>query len=108
MSIHVKSENKVEVIYLDLEIDLDTTQAVKDQIKKSLETSNKVHVDLSKVSYIDSSGIASLIEGMQIAKRMNKEFGLVNVSNEVIKVIKLAHLDTVFNIISETNKSANS
>jgi len=108
MSIHVKSENKVEVIYLDLEIDLDTTQAVKDQIKKSLETSNKVQVDLSKVSYIDSSGIASLIEGMQIAKRMNKEFGLVNVSNEVIKVIKLAHLDTVFNIISETNKSANS
>ena len=48
------------------------------------------------VKYIDSSGIAALIEGMQLAKVI--EFYLTDVSNEVMKVIELNHLDKFFKI----------
>ena len=106
MSISVKIDNGIETIQLALEIDLDTSGSILEQIKKSLNNSKIVHIDLEKVSYIDSSGIASLIEGMQIAKKSGKEFGLVKVSNEVMKVIKLAHLDKIFKIISQSNQSA--
>jgi anti-sigma B factor antagonist len=43
---------------------------------------------------------------MQIAKKSAKEFALINVSNEVMKVIKLAHLDKIFKILSESQQSA--
>ena len=106
MSINVINNNGTEVIHLALEIDLDSSPSVREQIKKSLNNSKTVHVDLSKVGYIDSSGVASLIEGMQIAKKSAKEFALINVSNEVMKVIKLAHLDKIFKILSESQQSA--
>jgi len=106
MSINVINNNGVEVIHLALEIDLDSSPSIREQIKKSFDHAKTVHVDLSKVNYIDSSGIATFIEGMQIAKKNEKEFALINVSNEVMKVIKLAHLDKIFKIISQTNQSA--
>ena len=106
MSINVINNNGIEVIHLAVEIDLDSSPSIREQIKKSLSNSKTVHVDLSKVGYIDSSGVASLIEGMQIAKKSAKEFALINVSNEVMKVIKLAHLDKIFKILSESQQSA--
>lgn len=106
MSINIESNNGVTIIHLSSEIDLDSAPSVRAQIKDSFESSSIVHVDLSKVNYIDSSGIASLVEGMQTSKKLKKEFALVNVSNEVMKVIKLAHLDKIFKILSMTNQNA--
>ena len=106
MSMNIENQNGVTIIHLSSEIDLDSSPSVRAQIKDSFESSSAVHVDLSKVNYIDSSGIASLVEGMQTSKKLKKEFALVNVSNEVMKVIKLAHLDKIFKILSMTNQNA--
>jgi anti-sigma B factor antagonist len=103
---NIENQNGVTIIHLSSEIDLDSAPSVRSQIKDSFESSSTVHVDLSKVNYIDSSGIASLVEGMQTSKKLKKEFALVNVSNEVMKVIKLAHLDKIFKILSMTNQNA--
>ena len=45
---------------------------------------------------------------MQNGKKTNKPFALINVSNEVMKVIKLAHLDKIFKIESQSGKDAGS
>jgi len=45
---------------------------------------------------------------MQTGKKTNKPFALINVSNEVMKVIKLAHLDKIFKIESQSGKDAGS
>ena len=55
-------------------------------------------VDLSGVSYMDSSGIASLVETFQRARAASLEFSLVRVSEQVLKVLMLARLDKVFTI----------
>ena len=55
-------------------------------------------VDLSQVEYIDSSGVASLVEGYQTAKKQSLKFGLVGVSDAAMSVLKLARLDKVFPI----------
>jgi anti-sigma B factor antagonist len=106
MSTRIENNNGVTIIHLSSEIDLDSSPTVRNQIKENLESSSSVHVDLGKVNYIDSSGIASLIDGMQTSKKLKKEFALVNVSNEVMKVIKLARLDKIFKILSVTNQNA--
>ena len=63
-----------------------------------LKKMKHVVVDLSAVDYIDSSGIASLVEGFQYARSNNLEFGLIGVSEAAMSVLKLARLDKVFEI----------
>ena len=58
-------------------------------------------VDLSRVTYIDSSGIASLVEALQRADRAGLGLGLVSVSAEALRVFELARLDKVFAIHSD-------
>jgi anti-sigma B factor antagonist len=58
-------------------------------------------VDLSGVEYIDSSGVASLVEAFQRAKRGGSEFALVSVNDAARRVLQLARLDKVF-VIHET------
>ena len=107
MSIEQKINGDIGTLILGEEIDLDTSPTVRENIKDLLNSTKIVEVNLANVSYIDSSGIASLIEGMQMAKEQTgKEFHLVNVSNEVMKVIELAHLDKIFSIKSKTGTEA--
>ena len=60
-------------------------------------------VDLSEVSYIDSSGIAALVEGLQNAKSKGRKFALVAVSKAVMAVLQLARLDRVFAIYPDVD-----
>lgn len=55
-------------------------------------------VDLGGVTYIDSSGIASLVEVYQLARKQGMRFALVAVSEASLRVLKLARLDQVFPI----------
>jgi len=63
-----------------------------------LQAEKNLLIDLGKVSYIDSSGVASLVEGYQTAKKQTLKFGLVGVSDAAMSVLKLARLDKVFPI----------
>jgi anti-sigma B factor antagonist len=65
-----------------------------------LAKSQKVAVHLAGVSYIDSSGIAALVEGFQSARGKGQTFVLIEVSDAVMAVLKLARLDKVFTIRS--------
>ena len=84
------------VVALSGEIDLYCSADARREILNQLTESKSVLVDLSEVSYIDSSAVASLVEGYQMAGKNNLKFGLVSVSNEVMQVLKLARLDKIF------------
>lgn len=62
------------------------------------EAASAVAVNLSKVEYMDSSGVAVLIEGLKAAQEEGKEFILVSPSKQVTKVLQLSKLDSVFNM----------
>ena len=107
MSIEQKIEGDVGKLFLSEEIDLDKSPLVRSNIKELIDQTKTIEVNMAKVSYIDSSGIAALVEGIQLSKSNSKEFFLTEVSNEVMKVIKLAHLDKFFTIKSATGQNAN-
>ncbi len=62
------------------------------------ESCATVVVRLSEVEYMDSSGVAVLIEGLKAAQESGKTFALVAPSVPVMKVLTLARLDSVFDI----------
>ena len=93
------TENPPNVLPLEGEIDLH----VSPQISNSLRTIIKkqparVVVDLSQVTYIDSSGLAILIEAMQDVGKYDGKFALVGLQESVRPIFEIARLDQIFKI----------
>jgi len=96
MEYKVRNEGNFSILALSGEVDLHYSPEARKQILALLNNNNNVLVDLSAVSYIDSSGIASLVEGFQLARNKKLQFGLVGVSEAAHQVLQLARLDKVF------------
>ncbi|MEO3427991.1 STAS domain-containing protein [Pelagibius sp. CAU 1746] len=98
MSEAVREVNGNLVVSLTGEIDLDRAPEARRLLLDCVKRSKDVLVDLSAVTYIDSSGIASLVEALQWAKQRGTGLCLVAVSPQALRVFELARLDTVFAI----------
>ena len=98
MEHHSSQIGRFTVIALKGEVDMRHSPTARKVILSSLEQGLPVMVELSGVSYIDSSGVASLVEGLQLAKNRKIEFALSGISTPVMNVLKLARLDRVFTL----------
>ena len=87
------------VVRLSGEVDLSWSAQVRAAVLDALAKSPRVAVHLGAVEYIDSSGIAALVEGFQNARGKGQRFVLLEVSQPVLAVLKLARLDKVFAIL---------
>ena len=60
--------------------------------------SSNVIIDFTKIDYIDSTGIGELVGYLGKFSNQNRKLILVNPSERIQKLLKLAKLDTVFSI----------
>lgn len=60
--------------------------------------STNVIVDFTKIDYIDSTGIGELVGYLGKFTTQNRKLVLVNPSERIMKLLKLAKLDAVFKI----------
>lgn len=98
MDIRIESRPPFSVVFLSGDVDLHSSPQAREAILCCLKQQHSLLVELSAVSYMDSSGVASLVEGYQTARKQSLEFGLVAVSQAAMNVLKLARLDKVFPI----------
>jgi len=104
MTFPVEDKQGFSVVMLDGEVDLNKSPDARKVILTCLKKMKHVMVDLSAVEYIDSSGVASLVEGFQYARSNNLEFGLIGVSESAMSVLRLARLDQVFRIYASLDE----
>lgn len=100
MSFRVDETSAGSTVFLNGEIDLDRSPSARKVLLDAVGRGQPVAVDLADVSYMDSSGIASLVEAYQKARAAKTEFVLVRVSAAVMKVLMLARLDKIFTVRS--------
>lgn len=101
MEIELQQTGDISVAALHGEIDLSTSPQARSTILGCLNSGKSLLVDLSSVDYIDSSGIASLVEGFRLARDKQLAFGLLAVSEPALRVLQLARLDKVFPIFAD-------
>jgi anti-sigma B factor antagonist len=90
------------VLPLEGEIDLHVSPQVSASLSALIaQKPSQVVVDLSKVSYIDSSGLAVLIEGMQNVDKYGGKFALCSLQEGVRPIFEIARLDQVFRIFPD-------
>jgi anti-sigma B factor antagonist len=98
LEIQIEDRPPYKLVRLSGDVDLHSSPKAREAILDCLKLKAPLLVDLSAVSYMDSSGVASLVEGYQTAKKHGLEFGLVAVAQSAMNVLKLARLDKVFPI----------
>jgi anti-sigma B factor antagonist len=85
------------VLPLEGEIDLHVSPRVAMSLGVMIEQKpSRLVVDLSKVTYIDSSGLAVLIEGMQNVEAYGGKFVLAGLQDKVRPIFEISRLDQVF------------
>ena len=98
MSYKVTEEGGISIVHLDGEIDMDVTEKAKEVIFPVIDSGKEVHLNLSQVQYMDSSGISVLIESHQRALEKSTKVIIKDVSKSVLKVIMMAKLEQILNL----------
>ena len=99
---HMPSSSSPRVLPLEGEIDLHVSPRVRASLDAMIQKKPKrMVVDLSKVSYIDSSGLAALIEAMQNVEGYGGKLVLAGLQENVRPIFEIARLDQVFVIFPD-------
>jgi anti-sigma B factor antagonist len=85
---------------IDLHVSPSVTASLNEMINKKPP---RMVVDLSEVSYIDSAGLAALIEAMQKVEGYGGKFMLAGLQETVRSIFEISRLDQVFQIFPDTN-----
>jgi anti-sigma B factor antagonist len=100
IDINIVRNGACSVVHVDGDIDLKTSPELRAAILDLYEKrgQERVIIDLAGVNYIDSSGVASLVEGLQEAKKRNARFILCALNDAPRRVLELTRLTKVFEI----------
>lgn len=90
----------VVVITPTEDVDMSRSPILRTEIKQSLKPGiNRLVIDLSEVQYMDSSGLATLVEAMRIAKNESIPLHLAAMTPKVRAIFEIARLDAFFSIV---------
>jgi len=91
-----------EAVILDLTGDItlfnspEIRKALIDQLRE--QRVSHLIVNMRDVPYVDSSGVASLVEGLKISRDLKSRFALYGLSKSARTVLELTHLLRIFEV----------
>jgi len=99
LQIEVEKAGSSVVVQVNGDVTIQTSTQLRKHLKPLFESEmDKIQVKLDGVSFMDSSGIATLVEGLQWSKKSEGKFILSGLTETVRDVFELAKLDTIFEI----------
>jgi anti-sigma B factor antagonist len=108
--ISVQRHDKTTIFGLSGDIDFANSRDVRDSVLREIREyrTARVVVNLSQVRYIDSSGVASLVEGLKAARDLGSRFILVGLSTSAREVLQLSRLLKVFEVYENEQEALTS
>jgi anti-sigma B factor antagonist len=99
LTIDTSQSSGESLIRVEGEVDLYSSPELRKAILKAVPSAEGgLAINLEAVTYIDSSGVATLVEGLRSAREHDVGFALVAPSPAVKQVLELARLDSVFEV----------
>jgi len=100
MAVQTRGVRNNLVIDVQGQVDLHSSPKMRSAILEGINRKDvaQVAVNLTGVNYIDSSGVATLVEGLQLARTRNCRFVLFGLQRGTREVLELARLDRIFEI----------
>ena len=88
-------------------VDMDSSPAVREQLRVVLREANRktLSVDLSAVTHFDSSGIATLIDALRVARSSKTQLTLRGLDGRLLHLFELTGILSLFNGDTEGSQS---
>jgi anti-sigma B factor antagonist len=100
VQISMRRIDKTTILDICGDIDLSSSPEVRKALLRELRDSRipRVVVNLKEVRYIDSSGVALLVEGLKASRDAGSRFILLGLSTNAREVLQLSRLIKIFEI----------
>ncbi len=99
MSFDTSDHLQYKILHLTGEVDLSNSSTVRKNLLAIIKKGHSVIVDFEKLEYIDSSGLATLVEGLNVAKKSNLTLIIAAINGSPKQVMEITRLDQVFTIV---------
>lgn len=91
------------------DIDMYSSPALRSELMRLITKKAKVlHVDMRNVSYIDSSGIATFVEGLKNMRMYGGRLKLIGLSEGIMEIFRFSKLDNIFEIYGNIDDAVGS
>ena len=99
MQITERTEENIPIISISGDIDLESSPKLRAFLKpKSSQKTPRLLLDFGGVNYIDSSGLATLIEYFQAVQGFGGKLTLASLSPRVKNVFEIVRLEQIFSL----------
>lgn len=106
MKVQVRKADKISILDCTGDVDLYTSPRLREVLLNELQAGVEgVLINMGGVGYIDSSGIATLVEGLQLSRQTKTRFGLFALRSNARSVLELARLHKVFNLFENEQEA---
>ncbi len=106
MNTKIEKLDKAILIVPDGEIDLNNSPDFRKILQENIQNSSAgILVDLSQVKYMDSSGLATLVEAFQTTTKTRKKLAIFSLTDTVRNVFSITRLDEIFPICSSREEA---
>lgn len=89
-------------------INVTVSQKIKVEVTKLINPHSKLVINLEGINYIDSTGFGMLLSILRTCKNNQSLLKLCNISPEVMELVRLLQLQTVFDIRNSLDESIKS
>ena len=104
MSFACSEHGNFKVLHLTGEVDLSNSAEVRRCLLRILEKDISVIVDFSELKYIDSSGMATLVEGLNLANNKKLSLTIAGAVGSPLQVLELTRLNQVFTLVESVDQ----
>ncbi len=99
MKIEITEHKGVKVFGLSGDIDMYSSPALRKELMGHVrDKAPMLLIDFKEVSYIDSSGIATLVEGLRAMMSHGGKLKLLSIPDRIVEIFSFSKLDKVFDI----------
>ncbi|MGV6814955.1 MAG: STAS domain-containing protein [Phycisphaerales bacterium] len=101
-----RPEQGIVVITPTTDIDMSRSPELRTAIRQELGAGvHKLIVDLEQVHYMDSSGLATLVEAMRNASKAEIKLVICHMHEKVRAIFEIARLDSFFSIVQTRDEA---
>jgi anti-sigma B factor antagonist len=102
----VHAEGSAEIVVVRGEIDLATADAVRADLRAALERSGNVVLDLREVTFMDTQGLAVVIETQQSSAEDGTRFAITRAPDHVHRLFDMIGLTPRLTIVDDPAAAA--
>ena len=106
---NITRRDDVVILQLAGEIDMHCSTELRGELLEiSQNPSAHTIINMSEVDFMDSSGVAVLIEALQLHRRNGGRLKLVGINPRVRSIFEISRLDSVFDIYDSEDEAVSS